>query len=145
MSTDMKSYGVSRSTTASPQTVWRVWSDPDNWSAWNSGIRSAKLDGPLANGVNGEMTTSRGSVHEVTFHRVVQGRCFSLSMAGPPFTTITFSCDIEPDGQGCTIAQDVEFEGPLGPLFGAIMGAEMAKHFVPVLDDLARTAEAQAS
>ncbi len=87
------------------------------------------------------MTTSRGTVHAVTFHRVVQGRSFSLSMAGPPLTKITFSCDVEPDGQGSTIAQDVVFDGPLGFLFGAMMGAEMAKHFVPVLDDLARTAE----
>jgi hypothetical protein len=91
------------------------------------------------------MTTNRGSVHAVTFHSVVQGHCFSLSMAGPPLTTITFSCHVEPNGQGSTIAQDVEFEGPLGFLFGTMMGAEMAKHFVPVLDDLARTAEAQAS
>lgn len=141
----MKTYGVSRSTAASPQTVWKLWSDPSNWSSWNSGIRSAKVDGPLANGAKGEMTTSRGSVHEVTFHSVVPGHCFSMSMAGPPFTTITFSCDVEPDGQGSTIAQDVEFEGPLGFLFGAMIGPEMAKHFVPVLDDLARTAEAKAS
>ena len=139
----MKAYGVSRSTVASPETVWRVWSDPDNWSTWNSGIRAAKLAGPLANGVKGEMTTSRGSVHDVTFHGVVRGRCFSMSMAGPPFTTITFSCEIEPNGGGSTIAQDVAFAGPLGQLFGAMMGAGMAKHFVPVLDDLARTAEAQ--
>jgi uncharacterized protein YndB with AHSA1/START domain len=139
----MKSYGVSRSTAAPPETVWKLWSDPGNWSTWNSGIRSAKIDGPLANGVKGEMTTSRGSVHDVTFHGVVQGRCFSMSMAGPPFTTITFSCEIEPDGEGSTIAQDVEFDGPLGPLFGAMMGTGMAKHFVPVLDDLARTAEAR--
>lgn len=141
----MKTYGASRSTTASPQAVWRLWSDPGNWSTWNSGIRSAKLDGALANGAKGEMTTSRGTVHAVTFHSVVDGRCFSLSMGGPPFTTITFSCDVEPDGRGSTIAQDVEFDGPLGFLFGAMMGTEMAKHFVPVLDDLARAAEAQAS
>lgn len=140
----MKSYGVSRSTSASPETVWTIWSDPNNWSTWNSGIRSAKVNGPIANGAKGEMTTSRGSVHEVTFHSVVSGRGFSLSMAGPPLTTIRFSCEIVPDAQGSTIAQKVAFAGSLGFLFGAMMGAEMAKHFVPVLDDLARTAEALA-
>lgn len=87
----MKSYGVSRSTSASPATVWRVWSDPKT---------------------------------------------------GPPMATFTFSCEIRPDGAGSTIAQQVAITGPLGFLFGAMMGNEMAKHFVPVLDDLARTAEA---
>lgn len=139
----MKTYGVSRSTAASPQTVWTLWSDPNNWSTWNSGIRAANVDGPLANGTRGEMTTNRGSVHAVTFHSVVYGRGFSMTMAGPPLTTITFSCNVDPDGSGSKIAQDVAFAGPLGFLFGAMMGAEMAKHFVPVLDDLARTAEAK--
>lgn len=139
----MKTYGVSRSTAASPQTVWAIWSDPNNWSAWNSGIQSAKVDGPIANGTKGVMTTNRGSVHDVVFHSVVAGRGFSMSMAGPPLTTITFSCNVAPENSGSKIAQDVTFGGPLGFLFAAMMGSEMAKHFVPVLDDLARTAEGQ--
>jgi len=27
----VKTYGTSRSTTASPERVWSVWSDPNNW------------------------------------------------------------------------------------------------------------------
>ena len=138
----MKTYGVSRSTTASPEAVWRVWSDPNNWSRWNSGIRSAEVDGPIANGTRGKMTTDRGSTHDVTFHDVVEERAFSMSMAGPPLTTFTFNCEIAPNNGGSTIAQNVAISGPLAFLFGAMMGNEMAKHFVPVLDDLAHTAQA---
>jgi uncharacterized protein YndB with AHSA1/START domain len=139
----MKTYGVSRSTTAAPGTVWNLWSDPNNWSQWNSGIRSAEVDGPIANGSTGKMTTTRGSAHDVTFHDVTEGRGFSMSMAGPPLSTFTFTCEITSNGSGSTIAQNVAITGPLGFLFGAMMGNEMAKHFVPVLDDLAKAAEAQ--
>jgi hypothetical protein len=90
------------------------------------------------------MTTNRGSTHDVTFHDVVEGRAFSMSMAGPPLTTFTFYCEITPDGSGSTIAQKVSMSGPLGSLFGALMGNQMAQHFVPVLDDLARSAESLA-
>lgn len=138
----MKTYGVSRSTTASPEKVWSVWNDPNNWSRWNSGIASAQVDGPIVNGAHGRMTTNRGSSHDVTFSNVVEGRGFSMSMAGPPLTAMTFNCEITPAGSGSTIAQSVAISGPLGFLFGAMMGNEMAKHFVPVLDDLARAAEA---
>lgn len=138
----MKTYGVSRSTTASPEAVWRVWSDPNNWSRWNSGIGSAEVDGPLANGTRGQMTTDRGSTHDVTFHDVVEGRGFSMSMAGPPLTKFTFNCEIVPNNGGSTIAQNVAISGPLAFLFGPMMGNEMAKHFAPVLDDLAHTAQA---
>jgi uncharacterized protein YndB with AHSA1/START domain len=137
----MKTYGVSRSTTASPERVWSLWCDPNNWSRWNSGIQSAEVDGPLANGAKGKMTTNRGSTHDVTFSNVVEPRGFSMSMVGPPLTTFTFNCEITPDGSGSTIAQNVAIGGPLGFLFGPMMGNEMAKHFVPVLDDLARAAE----
>jgi len=139
----MKTYGVCRFTTAAPQTIWRLWSDPNHWSGWNSGVKSAKVDGPLSDGMKGEMTTSRGSVHGVTFHGVVPGRGFSMSMGGPPLTTITFSCEITPDGVGSTVAQNVAFSGPLAFIFGSMMGDEMAKRFVPVLEDLVRTAEAR--
>ena len=139
----MKSYGVSRQTSASPNVVWRVWSDPNNWSTWNSGIKAAKVDGPIANGTKGKMTTTRNSTHDVTFHDVLVGREFSMSMVGPPLTTFTFKCTIESKGGGSGISQSVTFSGPLGVVFGAMMGPEMAKHFVPVLDDLARTAEAK--
>lgn len=138
----MKKYGVSRSTTASPGAVWRIWSDPNNWSRWNSGIQKAEVDGPVTNGTRGKMTTDRGTTHDVTFHDVIEGRGFSMSMAGPPMTTFTFSCEIQPNGRGSTVGQSVVMGGSLGFLFGAMMGNEMAKHFVPVLDDLARTAEA---
>jgi uncharacterized protein YndB with AHSA1/START domain len=139
----MKAYGVSRSTTAPPEVVWSIWSDPNNWSQWNSGIRNAHVDGPIAEGATGTMTTNRGSTHAVTFHDVAAPRGFRMSMTGPPLTTFTFTCEIVPEGSGSTIAQHVEFSGPLGSLFAAMMGNEMAKHFVPVLDGLARTAEAR--
>jgi uncharacterized protein YndB with AHSA1/START domain len=138
----MKTYGISRSTTASPQKVWSIWSDPSNWSKWNSGIKSAEVDGPVAEGKRGRMTTNRGSTHDVGFFNVVAGRGFSMSMLGPPLTTFTLRCEIRPDGTGSTISQNVAIAGPLAFLFGPMMGNEMAKHFVPVLDDLARTAEA---
>ncbi|HEY2474824.1 MAG TPA: SRPBCC family protein [Candidatus Cybelea sp.] len=137
----MKTYGVSRSTAAPPAVVRSIWSNPNNWSQWNSGIRQAQLDGPIADGAQGTMTTTRGSAHAVIFHNVVDGRGFSMSMAGPPLSTMTFTCEITPEGSGSKIAQSVAFAGPLGLVFGAMMGNEMAKHFVPVLDDLAKTAE----
>ena len=137
----MKTYGVSRSTTASPERVWSLWSDTNNWSRWNSGIKAAQLDGPLANGTNGKMTTNRDTTHDVTFSNVAQGRGFSMTMSGPPGATFVFSCEITPDGTGSTIAQNVAISGPMAFLFGP-MGKEMAKHFIPVLDDLARAAEA---
>jgi uncharacterized protein YndB with AHSA1/START domain len=138
----VKTYGKARTTTASPERVWSVWSDPNNWSRWNSGIRACALSGPLADGATGTMETSRGSKHTVTFAGVEPPRRFTLSMSGPPGTTVTFICEVTPNGTGSTIAQSAASSGPTAFLFGPLIGPQMAPHFAPVLDDLAATSEA---
>ena len=138
----MKTYGPSRSTTASPERVWSLWSDPNNWSRWNSGIRSAIINGPLVSGATGTMETNRGSKHAVTFTDVEPPRHMVMTMSGPPLTTFSFICDVTPNGTGSTISQRVAISGPLAFIFGPMMGPMMASHLVPVLDDLAGAAEA---
>jgi uncharacterized protein YndB with AHSA1/START domain len=135
-------YGVSRATTASVQRAWDVWTDTANWSAWNSGIREMNLDHGIAPGSSGSMTTARGSTHRVEITEVVPPERFALKSWVIPGTTFVFICEIEPQGSGSTISQSVEFEGPLAFILGPMMGKQMASHFVPVLDDLAKAAEA---
>jgi hypothetical protein len=66
----------------------------------------------------------------------------TMTMSGPPLTTLSFLCEVTPSGTGSTIAQSVAVSGPLAFIVGPMMGPMMASHFVPVLDDLAGAAEA---
>jgi uncharacterized protein YndB with AHSA1/START domain len=45
---------------ASRGQIWAVWSDADRWSEWNSGVRSASLDGPFAAGTKGRLRPASG-------------------------------------------------------------------------------------
>jgi Polyketide cyclase / dehydrase and lipid transport len=138
----VKTYGRSRSTLASPARVWSVWSDSNNWSRRNTGIRWCMLDGPLVSGAKATVETTQGSQHTVTFSDVEPPRHFTLSMDGPPLTTMRFLCEVRPDGRGSTLSQSVSFVGPLAFLFRPLLGAQLARNFVPVLDGLAAAAEA---
>lgn len=45
---------------ASREQIWAVWSDATRWSEWNSGVRSATLDGPFAAGTKGRLRPASG-------------------------------------------------------------------------------------
>jgi Polyketide cyclase / dehydrase and lipid transport len=141
----VKLYGKSRSTAASQARVWSVWSDPNNWNRWNTGIRWCMLAGPLVSGATATVETMVGSKHTVTFSDVEPPARFTLSMGGPPLTTVRFLCEVRPDGSGSTISQSVSFSGPLSFLFRPLLGTQLARNFVPVLDGLAAAAEATES
>ena len=121
--------------------MWSVWSDPNNWSRWNSGIRSATINGPLVSGATGMMKTNCGSKHAVTFADVEPPRHFTMTMSGPPLTVVVHLRDHaerrkeHDSAEGCDLrAARVHLRADDGPM--------MASHFVPVLDDLAGAAEA---
>jgi uncharacterized protein YndB with AHSA1/START domain len=135
-------FGKSRVTTASPARVWSIWSDASEWPRWNGSFRSFDLAGPFESGATANIVTAHGSKHNIFFENVDPPRGFTMRMSGPPLTTFTFICEITPDGTGSRIAQRIVLSGPLGPLFGLLMGKQMASHFTPVLDALAAEAEA---
>ena len=137
----MATHSCALDTSAAPEAVWRIWSQPEGWPEWNPDIESLKLDGPLAAGVTGRMRTKRGGEHPIRFESVDAGRSFQLATAPMPGTTFHFRCAIEPAGGGSRVSQSIAMTGPLGGLFSAMMGAKIAASFEPILQALAKRAE----
>jgi hypothetical protein len=137
-----KRYGRSRSTTASQASVWGIWSDPNQWNRFNTGIRWCMLAGPLRSGATATMETSSGSQHTVTFADVEPPTRMLLSLEGPAWTTMAFFCEVQPAASGSTLSHSVAFSGALAFLVARLLGPQIARHFVPVLDGLAAAAEA---
>ncbi|MGW2248861.1 polyketide cyclase [Kitasatospora sp. NPDC001660] len=52
----MWTYEHSVETDATPEAIWRLWADVDNWGTWNADIVSIRIDGPFAAGTGIVMT-----------------------------------------------------------------------------------------
>jgi len=142
----MSAHLRSRDTRASPEQIWKLWSDAATWPQWNPDVLSVTLDGPFGNGTTGTMRTKAGGQHPIRLESVQPGQAFRLVTTPVPLSTFTFTCDIAPDSRGGSrISQGVLMRGPLGWLFSAIMGERIADSFGPLLDGLARQAEAAAN
>lgn len=130
----------SRETSASPESVWRVWSDTSTWPTWNPDVRAVSLDGPFASGTTGTMTTGQGT-HQIRLENVNAGRSFDLVTSPVPATAFRFHCEVAPAGSGSRISQGVSMSGLLASIFSPIMGGRITQSFEGILAGLARQAE----
>jgi len=48
-----REYGTSAETTASPDKVWRVWSDMSTWGEWNPNVSTMDWSGGFVSGSTG--------------------------------------------------------------------------------------------
>jgi hypothetical protein len=129
-------------TVASPQSVWKVWSDTSRWQEWNPDVQSMTLNGPFAAGTTGTMKTKQGT-RAIELTEVMPGKSFRLETTVIPLTRFAFECQVVPGPSGkTTISQAIRVGGPLGGLVGGMMGRQIADSFPALLQGLARKAEA---
>jgi uncharacterized protein YndB with AHSA1/START domain len=129
-------------TVASPEAVWKIWSDTPHWQDWNPDVQSMTLNGPFAAGTTGTMKTKQGT-RAIELAEVVPGKSFRLETTVIPLTRFAFECQVAagPGGK-TTISQGIRVGGPLGGLVGGMMGRQIADTFPALLQGLARKAEA---
>ena len=136
---------ASLDTTASPVTVWRVWSDVNHWPDWNPDVISVSLDGPLAVGASGTMTTTTRT-HPIRIVGMEPGRSFQLEARVIPLTRFVFQCEVAPlGGDACRISQRITVNGPASFLLSRPMSRQIAATFPPVLEGLKGAAERTAA
>lgn len=136
-----REYGTSVETTASPDKVWRIWSDMSTWGQWNPNVTSMDWTGGFASGTTGVMNTPAGQHHKMQLVDVQPGRSFALITAVVPGTRFRFNCRVEPFNGKTKVSQTVEVGGPLGPVLGGLLGPQVSKDFGTLLANLAQKAE----
>jgi uncharacterized protein YndB with AHSA1/START domain len=128
-------------TKASPQAVWKIWSDTSAWPQWNPDVQSMTLNGPFASGTTGTMTNKQGA-HQIQLEDVVPGESFRLETTVIPLTRFSFECRVAGGATGnTTVSQGIRVKGPLGAIVGGMMGKQIANSFPALLQGLAKKAE----
>jgi polyketide cyclase/dehydrase/lipid transport protein len=138
----MAAHSKSMEAQASPDRVWKIWSDVSTWPHWNPDVQAIEINGPFASGTTGTMTTRSGGSHAITLQGVEPGRSFRLETAAIPLTRFAFRCEVMPSGANAsTISQSLTMHGALAPVFSAMMGKRIAESFEPILSGLKAEAE----
>lgn len=129
---------------AAPSQVWAVWMDVARWPAWDTELREASAEAPLAANVRGRLVPLRGRPARFRVAALVPERSYTLDTA-LPLATLRITRTLEPTAEGTRFTHDVRFTGPLGWLFARQLGPAFRRALPDVMNRVAAQARADSS
>src|SRR6476620_612125 len=130
-----------RTSEASPEELWRLLSDVDGWVAWNDGIETIALDGPLAVGATFQMKPPGAEVLTSTIAELEENRLLT-DVTAMGDLVISVAHELRPLAGGRTsVTYRVEVRGPAAEAHGQEVGAAISADFPQVIAALVATAE----
>ena len=125
---------------ASPEAVWGLWADVENWKAWDPAVEQSSIDGPFSEGTRGMLKPEGGPKSPFVLTGVRPGEGFS-DRTRLPLASVDFFHEVERVGEGTRIAHRIEIRGPLSFVFARLMGRRFEKGLPEAVQNLARLAE----
>jgi hypothetical protein len=128
-------------TTATPEAIWRQWSDVGAWPEWNADIERIELDGRFAAGSRITMTPIGQEPVELRIAEAVELELF-VDEADLGEIVVGTIHRVERLDQGhARVTYRMEITGPAADTLGPQIGPEISGDFPQVLAALAERAE----
>lgn len=131
-------------TTASPETVFRIYEDVARWHTWDPDTKRASLDGPFQAGSRGRLVPTRGRPVPMLLTQVAPGRGFTVESRIPLFR-MTFEHELRPSAGQTEIVHRVSFSGPLSLVLAPLLTRQLDAGLPVTLARLKALAEARSA
>jgi hypothetical protein len=129
-------------TTASPESIWRLWSDVATWGEWNADIERIEITGPFAPGSTIAMTPAGQETVELRIAKTAEPLLFVDEGELGEITVTTFHrVDTLADGRS-RVTYRMELTGPAADTHGPVVGPEISGDLPDVLAALVEKAAA---
>ena len=127
-------------TTASPESIWKIWEDVSNWNTWDHGIEFSTINGPFQAGTTGTLKPKGGPLVHTTLTQVEPMRMF-VDEARLPLTRIVVSHSMTVSGGRTYVTHHIEMRGLLSCVFALLIGRNMKKNLPQEMLAMIRKAE----
>jgi hypothetical protein len=130
---------IAEATTTRPHEVWRLWTTPGSWGAWDAGLASAELEGQFDIGASGVLTdlSGRRSAFLVTEIDPVRRCAYEVRL---PAATLRLVRTIG-TGSPAVVRHEVCFVGPMAVVWSWLLGRAFRRQIGPTVDALVAAAE----
>lgn len=131
-------------TTASAETIFRIYEDVSHRHTWDPDTRSASLDGPLRVGARGKLTPRQGNTVPMRVTFVQPNRAFTVE-SRIPLLRMVFEHELHPVARGTEIVHRVTLSGLLSRVIGRMLVRQMDAGLPVTLANLGRLAEGRSA
>jgi uncharacterized protein YndB with AHSA1/START domain len=131
----------STETSATPEEVWRLWTDVAGWPPWNADIEQIELTGPFATGSVIRMTPIGQELIELRIAEAVEPELFVDEADLGEIVVRTIHRAEQLDGGGARVSYRMEITGPAADTLGPKIGPGISGDFPQTLAALVERAE----
>jgi hypothetical protein len=128
-------------TSASPETIWSIWSDVKNWPRWEPALKSASIKGGFSTDAEGLITADNWPPTQFKITSCQDRFSYTLNTK-LPFATMHIRRLIGYNNMKTMITNEVWMEGPLGGFWWRIIGRRYKSMLPQVMERFKRIAEA---
>lgn len=130
-----------RETTATPEQVWRLWADVEQWPSWNADIEEIELSGPFAPGSRVVMKPIGDETVELRIAEANEPELFVDEADLGDIVVRTTHRVERVDDERARITYRMEITGPKADTLGPQIGPQISGDFPQTLAALAERAE----
>ena len=126
---------------ATPETIFRIYQDVENWKRWDPDTKGSTLSNGLALGSKGTLTPAKGNTVPMEVTAVQENRHFTVTSKTLLFR-LDFDHELEPTDGGTRVVHRVRIAGLLKPVLTRMLGPQIERGLPATLQRLKARAEA---
>ncbi|MFI5342889.1 MAG: SRPBCC family protein [Chlamydiales bacterium] len=127
-------------TVASPEAIWDIWQDVNNWNTWDHGIEFSTIHGPFKTGTTGVLKPKGGPLVHTKLTCVEPKKMF-VDEAKLTFARIIMTHSLTESGGKTQVIHQIEMSGPLAFFFAFVIGRNMKKNLPQEMAAMIKKAE----
>lgn len=129
-------------TTASPERIWKIWTDVKNWKQWDVMLREALLKGSFQKNVQGVLIPEKGPRAGFTVTSCDPNFSYTVTTR-LPLTQIHIHRFLGYHNMKTTFTHEIWVEGPLSWMWWRLIGHNAASRLSQTMKNVKQLAEAE--
>jgi hypothetical protein len=127
-------------TTATPESIWAVWTDVKRWPSWDTELEEASLAGPFALGAQGILKSKGAPPSTFTISQLDMGRSYTFTTK-LPLAQLHVRRYLNDINSATLFTHEVSFSGSLAFVFARVLGGRFQAALPGVMRNIQRIVE----